>query len=240
MQTKRTEEIITTSDVEQMKMMYLAEALRRTWKETFVDEDTGEEIEIARNEVIMNKGTLLTNDELSQISFFLQSGDIKEVKVSQQRRACNLVTPQTSVWVAKVEINAKSRNIYLYSNDMKNAQDICIDYIEQKYEGNFSLRGLRRIDLSTLINRELAKDSSGDEEKFYEIEIELCFDNEEPVKEVFILNSPNADEAKKYITEYITLNNQGAEFTVTIMSAKKITCNDIIDVNFCKKYIITE
>ena len=65
MKTKNNETVTRTSDIEQMKGMYLSERLLRTWKEDFADEDTGEVVSIERHEVILEKGTLLESKNLS-------------------------------------------------------------------------------------------------------------------------------------------------------------------------------
>ena len=76
------EEIITTSNLSEMKDKYLAETLYRKWPENFVDESTGELVNIERKEIIFARGTLLDSNALEEINFFLQSGDITEVRVS--------------------------------------------------------------------------------------------------------------------------------------------------------------
>jgi len=89
--TKFEQEIKTTSDLEEMKGLYLADRLFRTWKEDFVDEDTGETVQIERKEILFNKGTLLDSKTLAELNFFLQSGDITEVRVSNQQREAQRV-----------------------------------------------------------------------------------------------------------------------------------------------------
>uniref|UniRef100_UPI003F6D453E hypothetical protein n=1 Tax=Polaribacter sp. TaxID=1920175 RepID=UPI003F6D453E len=76
----------------------------------------------------------------------------------------------------------------------------------------------------------------------YKIEVEITYQNEEPGNQTFIINASNAENAKKNIIEYITLNNANKNDTTTfdtvIVSAKTIPCNDIIDTNFSREYII--
>lgn len=72
------EEIITTSNLSEMKDKYLAETLYRKWPENFIDEITGEVVNIERKEIIFDRGTLLDHHSLEEINFFLQSGDITE------------------------------------------------------------------------------------------------------------------------------------------------------------------
>jgi len=102
MVTKHEQTIITTSNIEEMKGFYLAERLFRTWKENFVDEDTGETVEIQRKEHLFSKGTLLDNEMLSQLNFFLQSGDIKEVQISNQQREAQRVYGNATLWQSQI------------------------------------------------------------------------------------------------------------------------------------------
>src|SRR5690606_41172814 len=80
--TKFEEEVLITSTLEEMRGKFLSKRLLRTWKEDFSDEDTGEVVQIERNELILEIGTFLGQSELSEINFMLQSGDIKEDRKS--------------------------------------------------------------------------------------------------------------------------------------------------------------
>lgn len=75
-------EIIETSDPKVMLDKWLAETVTKKWTEDFLDEDTGEIVEIERNEVLVPKGTLCSQDVVQLITFHLQAGDIETVKVT--------------------------------------------------------------------------------------------------------------------------------------------------------------
>jgi len=94
MQTKFNEIIRRTSKIEEMEGNYLAQRLLRTWTEEFIDQDTGEVVTVPRNEIIFDKGVFIDGDVLSQINFFLQSGDIQKVLVSNQKRMGTAVRHQ--------------------------------------------------------------------------------------------------------------------------------------------------
>ena len=72
LQTRLNQEIITTSDPRKMLGMYTAKRVLRTWTEDFIDQDTGELVTIERNDVIMERGVLLTPEQVSELSFYLQ------------------------------------------------------------------------------------------------------------------------------------------------------------------------
>ena len=96
-------EIIETSDPKDMLDKWLAEAVKRTWTETFRDEETGELMDIERTEFIEAKGVKCTQDVIQNIMFHMQAGEIKSVKV---------VTPHVGVWI---ETCKHAPNSVLYS-----------------------------------------------------------------------------------------------------------------------------
>ena len=81
------EVVLTTSDLTVLKGKYLTENLYRRWEEKFVDEDTGEFVPIERREIILYQGEELTDENLQTIKFFMDSGELKEVSVSNLQRS---------------------------------------------------------------------------------------------------------------------------------------------------------
>lgn len=75
-------ETFSTSDPQQMLDKYLAESVRRTWTEDFIDEDTKETISIERSELILSKWTPLSQEAIQTIMFHIKAGDIESVKVT--------------------------------------------------------------------------------------------------------------------------------------------------------------
>ena len=66
-QTRKDEIRFFTNKPEEMLGKYLAKRLLRTWQEDFVDNDTGEVVSIDRNEIIADRGQLITGDLLAVI-----------------------------------------------------------------------------------------------------------------------------------------------------------------------------
>lgn len=238
---KIKEEIITTSNIEEMKDMYLAQRLLRTWKEDFVDEDTGETISIDRNELIFERGTYLSPDKLAEINFLLQSKDIKEVKISNQKRESFLVKGFFSVWLVTIELNSKKKNIYLYANSVESATVIATDFAEQKYSGSFRFKTVKETDFSNLLtNSELT--AKEEESEYYKMVVEV-YDEEQgdSYTQSFILKATDAEKAKTHIIYFLQESRKergnDSTFEVTIISAKTISCNDVIDKDFCTEYL---
>lgn len=73
--------VTETSDPKEMLGKYLAEKPKKTWTEEFTDEDTGEVTEVQRTEVVFTWDGKLTKTAVSKIMFFIETGEIKSVKV---------------------------------------------------------------------------------------------------------------------------------------------------------------
>lgn len=245
MQTIHTEETLRTKDLKKMRNMYLAERLLRKWSEDFVDEDTGETVSIDRNELIFESGTFLGSDEIAQINFMLQSESIKDVLISNQQRACNVIKNHVSVWVAQAEINRKKKNIYLYSDSIEVAKAIVEDFVSQKYSGVFSIKSIKETKFCNLLSDEMEEeiDDNVNEEDldYYKIEVSITNEDYESYNQTFILKSTDAEKAKETIIKYLTFkrleDNDKSAFDVVIIAAKTITCEDVIDYEFSKEHL---
>lgn len=236
MQTKFKEITERTSDPKAIMGKYLAERLLRKWHEDFHDEDTGEVISIERNEIIFEKGTLMLNDELSELNFYLQSKDVPDVLVSNQSRTGILSKGFTSVWSVSVKVSNKKRNYFLYANSVQMAIDVATDYLEQSLQGSFEFVSIKEVGYSNLINIE----DDSDDKEFYKIEVESIFDGEPQAIQSYILMANDAEDAKESIINFVLTqsreHDRPEEFTTTIISAKTVPCNDIISFQFSQEY----
>lgn len=243
MKTKHEENIKTTSEISEMKGFYLAERLFRKWTEDFVDEDNGEVVTIERREIILEKGTLLDVNNLTEINFLLQSGDITEVSVSDQKRECKIHIRYVSLWAVNIDLSGKGKNIYLYANSIDTAIKVASDYAEQAYKGYYSIKGAKEIGYGNLLTQEVEEETEDEDEKedeVYKIEIEIT-EKDEASKNIFILKACDAENAKSKVGSYITFlrvkEEKEVDFELKIISAKTIPCNYIIEPEFSKKYI---
>ncbi len=241
MRTRHEETIKITSDISEMKGLYLSERLCRKWNEDFVDEVTGQVVSIERREIIFEKGILLDESNLTEINFLLQSGDIKEVSVSDQKRECTLHVRYASLWVVNIDLSGKGKNIYLYANSIDTAIKIASDYSEQTYKGYFSIKSAKEIGYGNLLTQpEDHEEDYENQEDVYKIEIEITED-QEANKNTFILKACDAEDAKTKVGDYITLlrvrEKKEVDFELKIISAKTIPCNFIVESEFSRKYI---
>lgn len=139
-QSRKTEERYFTNDPKKMLNRYLANRLHRKWTETFMNEDTGERVPIEQSELIFDKGTLITQDNLAKIRFYMAEGSVDEIEVSNQRRACfEVMNERLYPYMAQVSIGDKKYKVLLYATGVENAIIIIKDYIELNFEGMFDI-----------------------------------------------------------------------------------------------------
>lgn len=236
------EEIIITSDLSQMKGKYLAENLYRKWTEEYIDEDTGESKEIKRKEIIEFRGVCIDDNMLSKINFFLQSGDISEVKISNVQRIGSENKRYTTIWVVTAEIETKKKHFYLGANSVQTAHSIATDYIEQSYKGSFSVVAIKELSYVNIVP--FIKENAPDNElKWHQIRLKIDFNEEGTTLESeFIVKATDAEEAKALSEVFFNehLNGGKHEFTSRLLSAKNINIEAVISHEFCKKYLKSE
>lgn len=155
-ETRKTEKRYVTSDPKKMLNMYLAKRVLKTYEESFIDEDTGETVNIERNEVLFERGTLIDQDLLAQIRFSMEADGIKEVEVSSQKRLAfenenNCLYP----YVAQAEIGEKKHKFLLYATGLENVCLILKDYIELNYQSSFTLTIAKEFDSCIILTDNL-------------------------------------------------------------------------------------
>ena len=159
-QTRKDEMRYSTSDPKRMLNKYLSKRVLCTYKETFVDKETGEPVEIERNEVLFEHGTLINQDILAKIRFYIEEGSITEVEVSNQKRlGFELEHNYFDLYRAKVNVDAKKQTFLLYAQSVSNALDILGDYMELNARGGFFIEevklhdGVKAVIVDNLVTR---------------------------------------------------------------------------------------
>lgn len=155
-ETRKTEKRYVTSDPKKMLNMYLAKRVIKTWEESFIDEATGETVNIERNEILFDRGTLIDQDLLAKIRFGMEADGIKEVEVSSQKRLAfenenNYLYP----YVAQAEIGEKKHKFLLYATGLENVCLILKDYIELNYQSSFTLTMAKEFDSCIILTDNL-------------------------------------------------------------------------------------
>lgn len=245
--TKMNERLETVTSEQECFGKYLAENLQRTWSEDFIDEDTAEVISIERHEVIELKGTYIDNEVLPRINFHLQTGDIKEVKVSNQKRQARIVeSNHLSIWniSAKYDANKKLKLLF-YASSVELALKIAADYIELNYSGVFSFNKISEFEDCVLIQPPSIKEENAkqsieeDDKKYYKIKAKVINVNQINYTS-FICFATDVEDSKRQIVDLISKKLSGNEdikdktFEVILESATTISCDNVIPSEFSK------
>lgn len=263
-ETRKTEKRYVTSDPKKMLNMYLAKHVLKTWEESFIDEDTGEMVNIERNEVLFDRGSLIDQDLLAKIRFSMEADGIKEVEVSsQQRLAFENENNSLYPYLAQAQISNKKYKFLLYATSLENVCLILRDYIELNYHSGFTLTMAKEFNSCVILNDNLKErkvddaslaylknDSDEESKKFYKIETKITFDEEQRTQ-IFVVNTFNVDRAMMLITHYLKnkeeecekqAKEKGHEFNkreihAAIESAKPIPVGEFIPKEFSMAYL---
>lgn len=264
-ENKKTEVRYSTSDPDRLLNRFTTKRVLRTWQENFMDEDTGEVVSIERNEVILERGHLIDRDTLSELLFYLQSGDIHEVEVSNQRRiAYEQENESLYPYLASVLIDEKNKKILFYATDIDVGIEILRDYVELNYTAPFIIRSIKDYDtglvlidnLKRLAEEQTDNDQAPDtenEKKYYQIEFNIENNQQRINTSTAVVQTFNVDRAMMLINDYIIKQEQQRvqrarkdglkydeqELTTSIESAKTISIHAYIPKEFSEAYCTT-
>lgn len=230
--TKKDEIRFFTSDPKQMLNKWLPEGVTKKWTEDFVDEDTQEVVSVERTEKLFERGTLIDQDVLAKINFYMQAGEIKEVEVSNQKRLAfenknNWLYP----WQATAIIKDKKYKFLLYGKSITNVVEILKDYIELNFSSAFRILMAKEMDSCIILVDNLtkqkvdlekaylkeeisleeyieAKDRDDEEDKieekkFYQLEIKIVYSDDVETVWSFIVHTFDTDRAMMIISQYL-------------------------------------
>lgn len=232
-ETKKDEVRYFTSEPREMLNKYLASDVVQKWSEDFIDEDTKEVVSVERTQKLFDRGRLIDQDLLTQINFHLQTGDIKEVEVSNQKRlAFENKNTFLHPWQAQAEIGDKKYKFLLYASGISNVIEILNDYIELNYASGFTLVMAKEIDSCIILTDNFekqkvdlekaylkdeisleeyveAKDGAKDEDeeikekKFYQLEVKITYSDNIETTQSFIVHTFDTDRALMVISHYL-------------------------------------
>lgn len=252
--TRLTERKFRSNDPKKIAGKYLASRALRTWTEDFTDEDTGEIISIERNEELMKRGTYLTPEKVSELSFFFQSGDLKDVEVTTQVRPGTINTfYRACLCEATVYIfPAGVKKYLLHAISIGQAYDIMADYIELFQPGQSTIRGIKSMGEYSYIhpNKETDEDEMRNIVPFYKAQGSIVYLDEEhdelhPGKETykFVLQANDVKEANDIVKQQLakaenTLKEQGFRIQkVSTIAAQPYPIAGIVPRPFSEVYI---
>ena len=151
--TRKGEIRFTTSELKRCLNKYIAKPVYRKWNEDFVDKGTGEVISIERQELLYKAGTPITRELASEIQFFMNAGDIKEIEVSNQKRLAN---EYKSEYLFPFKVTASiglngTRHFVLQAQSVEKAIEIARDYIELNFSDYFGFSEVKVLNNMTII-----------------------------------------------------------------------------------------
>lgn len=151
-ESRKSEIRYVTDDPGKMLGKWVARRALKTWTEDFKDEDTGKTVSVERNEVLLERGTYISQDVLSSIRFMMTEGSLKEVEVSNQNRQGMLLENRSFLpYKGVAKIDGKRKTFLLYASSVANALVIMVDYIELHCRGGFEITDIREMDYCTVI-----------------------------------------------------------------------------------------
>lgn len=224
LETKFNEIRKTTSDPKEMLNQYISKRVLKTWMEDFIDEDTGQVTSIERNEVLFERSTFIDQDILAKIKFYMTAGDIKEVEVSNQKRAAfHLENTYLHPYTAQADIAGKNKKFLFYANTFDNALALLKDYIELNFREGFMITGIKEFNYCIILTDTLKKfksdlsfedwdnvdpneedeEDSPENKKFLQIECKIQYGEESSLTQLFVVHTFNVDRAMFLISKYL-------------------------------------
>lgn len=151
-ESRKTEIRFVTSDPKKMLGKWVARRALKTWTEDFIDETTGKTVSVERNDVLLERGTYISQDVLCTINFMMQEGSLKGVEVSNQNRQGTLLENRSIYpYKAVAKIDGKRKTFLLYANSIANALLILVDYIELHCKGGFEITDIKEMEFCVVI-----------------------------------------------------------------------------------------
>lgn len=259
MKTRREQRVVVVTDASHLSEIagfggdwYTASRITRTYTEGFIDKGDGQVVSVQREEFILGKGHHLTSDDFSMLMFMFQSGDIKEMVLSdQQREGYVQELPGLGLWNVKAASLSSKLNMLLRAKSAASAYEVAADYIELNYNSKFFISKVTTFDDSVIIE-------PVEEERFGHVEdeparfwysISLMIeegdgDSKDTHSYSFIVFADTVETAKEIIDKYVSgkyaEKDLHVEYVIKIQEAKVINCNVIVPQQFCVSYFANE
>lgn len=256
-ETRKDEIRFMTNDPKEMIGKYTAERILKGWTEDFVDEDTSEVVTIERHEVLFDRGVLIDNEMASSIMFYIQSGDVSLVNVTNQCRLAFLQTRNYLFpWLATINTDGKKKKFLLYASSIEMVLEVVKDYVELNFSQAFLICQVKEFD-SCIILKDTLKKYKVDEDldlenievvdeeedvtgKFYQLDVNVVID-ECAHLQTFVVETKDVDKAMIVIKDYLDKKfteekHEYEKLEVKIETVKILPCDSFIDKDFSLAY----
>lgn len=148
---KFNEELYVTPDPQLMYNRFFAQNVYRKYTEDFLDDETGEVVSVERRELLFERGAHINGDVIAKIRFYLSTGDIKEVAISNQcRRGLYELSNYCRPYIAKVAVGGKKFKVLLYASSLQNVIDVVRDFGELTFARTFDIVTAKEIDYAEI------------------------------------------------------------------------------------------
>jgi hypothetical protein len=251
-QTKKDEVILIIDkpeDLTKASGMFFHIGACKDWQESFVDEDTGEVVTIDRKEILYDRGTEITGDVYSSLLFHFQSGDIKRIEVSNQRRASYERVYGKQVYIAVAEIGQRDKkHKFLFSaSSIPVSVEILKDYIELNFTGGYRIVSIKEFKTSIVLEDNLkdkqeidaVDDDILNKDKFYQINAIITNKDGFEYNANVVVKTQELDKALVILSQYLKEKND-EEVTTKLEEAKLLTVDYIIEDEFVAAYVKNE
>lgn len=244
---ENNEKIAVVSSAEALEHLhwdyrFVARTIATMHEEDFVDESTGEVVSVQiKDNILFERGYELSSDDISQLLFHFQTGDIKEIHLSNQQRFAQVTGKGMTLWVVKAN-GVKNVKIMLKAKTASIAYDIAKDYIELNYKGPFFIQGIKTFADSIVLEPDENETNISVDRYWYRLTVEEWIENNDSCKHEhsFVVYAENADAAKMLIDRYAAKRKAEDKFLEPIIlktkTASVISCDVVVPFDFCQAY----
>ena len=187
------------------------------------------------------QGYELSQDDISKLLFLFQTGDIKEIHLSNQQRYAQVAGKGMTLWVVKAN-GVKNVQIMLKAKTASIAYDVAKDYIELNYKGTFVIQGIKTFADSIVLEPDENETNISVDRYWYRLTVEEWFENNYSYKleHSFVVYAENVDAAKMLIDRYEAKIKAEKKFLepiiLKIKTASIISCDVVVPSDFCQAY----
>lgn len=251
MQTKKEENIAVVTSATALEHLdfsyrFVARTIATMHNEDFIDESTGEVVSAQIiGDILFERGHELSSDDISSLLFHFQTGDLKEVHLSNQQRCAQVAGKGMTLWVVKAS-GAKNVKIMLKAKTASIAYEVAKDYIELNYKGPFFIQGIKTFADSIVLEPDENETNISVDRYWYRLTVEEWIENNDSCKHEhsFVAYAENADAAKMLIDRYVAKRKAEDKFLEPIIlktkTASVISCDVVVPDEFCQAYNSTE
>lgn len=247
--TKKNEVITFVNRYEDLTRatgLYANKAICKSWIEDFVDEDTGDVVSIERKEVLFERGTELKPDMVSQLLFYFQSGDVKEIELSNQRRGAYEATYGTRIYLAVAEIGMKKKKYkFIFSScSIPVSMEILKDYIELNFEGGYRILSIKEFQTDIIledslkqVEESMLEENTLNEDKFYQITALITEGEGYEYTSNAVVKTIDLEKALVLLDRKLKERSGEQKFGIKLEEAKLVSVDYIIDSDFVLAYL---